>query len=174
MSTGNAVRRAIYGRMTGDTTLRNLVGTAPAGYNTNNKAIYSDVAPAESGTPYIVFFQTSGVPMGDTFNPRGTATENDLWTIKAVARMARPTEVTSPTNKSAQDAAEGIQDRLDTLLTDPTGGLTIAGAVPPAGVSAADWATTVYCRRESDISYSEQTDGVVYFHRGCVFRLIWC
>ena len=139
-----------------------MLGTAPAGYN---KAIYSEVAPEETGLPYVVFFQTSGVPMGDTFSPRGTATENDLWTIKAVVRMARPSEVVKPTNRSAQDAAENIQDRLDFLLTDPTGGLAIAGA--------AGEASTVYCRRESDISYSEVSDGTVYFHRGCVFRLIW-
>ena len=152
MSVGNAVRRALYGRMTGDSTLRNLVGAAPVGYNANNKAIYSDVAPAESGTPFVVFFQTSSVPMGDTFGPRGAEVENDLWTIKAVSR------------DGSADEAEAVQARLDALLTDPTGGLAISGVLA---------ASTVYCRRESDVNYSEVQDGVTYFHRGCVFRLIW-
>jgi hypothetical protein len=43
-----AVRRAIYGRMAGDTTLNALLGTPPTGYA---KSIYHQEAPAGVGYP---------------------------------------------------------------------------------------------------------------------------
>ena len=104
--------------------------------------------------------------MGDAFVKVGTATvstKNDLWTVKAVVRHPRPTDAPPPANtKSAQDAAEDIQARIDFLLTDKA--ISIAGALDT---------TTTLVRRESDVSYSEVSDGTIYFHRGCVFRLIW-
>ena len=73
--------------------------------------------------------------------------DNDLWLIKAVDRS------------DTADTADNIASRLDALLTDAT--LSISGK------------TQLYLRRESDVDYPENADGVVYHHAGSLFRLIY-
>jgi hypothetical protein len=104
-----AVRRAIYGRLSSDTTLSNLLGAAAPGYS---KGIYYQVAPEGAAFPYVVFQHQSGVPTEAMQDP--SAYETDVWLVKAVDR-----------NTSA-DTAESIAARIQTLLNDAT--LTISGA----------------------------------------------
>lgn len=104
-----ATRRAIYGRMAGDSTLNALLGAPATGYN---KAIYHNQAPAGAAWPFVVFFKSSGVP---TYTMKtGAAFKSDVWTVKAVDRS------------TSADQAETIDSRLDALLTD--GVISISGA----------------------------------------------
>jgi hypothetical protein len=103
-----AVRRALYGRLSGDTTLSNLLGAPAPGFT---KAIYHQVAPDNATFPFVLFNQQSGVPTEAFQAP--SALETDVWLIKAVDR-----------NTSA-DTAEAIAARVKTLLND--GALSISG-----------------------------------------------
>lgn len=103
------VRRALYGKMSGDTTLTNLLGAPASGYA---KAIYHSEAPAGAPYPYVIFNKQSGVPTESFGDP--DALENDVWLVKGIDK-----------NTSA-DIAESIQARLKALLNDTT--LTISGA----------------------------------------------
>lgn len=104
-----AIRRAIYGKLSGDTTLNNLLGTPATGYS---KSIYHQQAPAGAAFPLVVFNKQAGNPTETFGDP--SAYENDVWLVKGVDR-----------NTSA-DTAEAIQARLDALLSDGT--LSISGA----------------------------------------------
>jgi hypothetical protein len=104
-----ATRRAIYGKLAGDTTLNNLLGAPPAGWA---KSIYHNQAPGGATYPLIVFFKSAGTPT-DAFAKPG-AFENEVWTVKAVDR-----------NTSA-DNAEAIAARVKALLNDAS--LSISGA----------------------------------------------
>ena len=103
------VRRALYGKLSGDTTLNNLLGTPPTGYS---KSIYHQQAPAGAAYPLVIINKQTGTPTEAFGDP--SAFETDTWLIKAVDR-----------NTSA-DTAEAIQARLDSLLSDGT--LSISGA----------------------------------------------
>jgi hypothetical protein len=103
------VRRAIYGRMAGDTTLSNMLATPAIGYS---KAIYHQQAPENAGYPFVIFQKQSGIPTEAMSDP--SALETDVWLVKAVDR-----------NTSA-DTAEAIADRVKTLLNDAP--LSISGA----------------------------------------------
>jgi hypothetical protein len=102
-------RRAIYGRLAGDTTLNNLLGAPAAGYS---KAIYHNSAPQDRNFPYVLFSKQSGVPTEAFTDP--SAYETDIWLVKAVDK-----------NTSA-DTAESASDRVKTLLNDAA--LSISGA----------------------------------------------
>jgi hypothetical protein len=103
-----AVRRALYGRLAGDTTLNNLLGTPASGYS---KAIYHNAAPAGASFPYLVFNKQSGVPTEAFTDP--SAMDTDIWLVKAIDR-----------DTSATDA-EAANERIQTLLNDAT--LSISG-----------------------------------------------
>lgn len=103
------VRRALYGRMSGDVTLTGLLGTPSPGYSQN---IYHNMAPDNANFPLVVFSKSSGVPTEAFHDP--SALENDIWLVKAVDR------------NSTADTAESVSDRLKTLLNDAT--LSISGA----------------------------------------------
>jgi hypothetical protein len=103
------IRRALYGRLAGDTTLNNLLGAPPSGYS---KSIYFQQAPATAAFPFVVFQKTSGVPT-ETFTVPAFM-NGDLWLVKAVAR------------DTTADRAESIADRFITLLNDAS--LSISGA----------------------------------------------
>src|ERR1044072_2004919 len=105
-----AVRRALYGRMAGDTSLNNLLGTPAAGFS---KSIYYQQAPDEAQFPFVVFHKQSGVPTEPFSDP--SAIESDIWMVKGVDR------------NTTADTAEAIQARLQTLLNDAP--LTISGSV---------------------------------------------
>lgn len=136
------VRRAIYGKLAGDTTLNNLLGTVPTGYS---KSIFHDIAPTNADHPYVILSKQSGVPTETHGDP--SAMENDIWLIKAVD------------DSDTADPAEAIAARLNVLLNDGT--LSISGG------------TLLYLRRQSDVEYSEVTDGVQYKHAGALYRLVY-
>jgi hypothetical protein len=104
-----AVRRAIYGKLSGDTTLSGMLGTPATGYA---KGIYYQEAPAGAGFPFIIMNKQSGVPTETLTDP--SALEADVWMIKAVDRA------------TSADTAEAVQARVQALLNDAV--LSIAGA----------------------------------------------
>lgn len=135
-------RRAIYGRLAGDTTLTGMLGTPPAGYSQN---IFYQSAPDNPDFPIVIFNKQSGVPTQAMHDP--TALDNDVWLVKAVDHA------------SSADTAEAIADRIKTLLNDAS--LSIAGGE-----------VLLFLRRMSDVDYEEVTSGETYKHAGSLFRLI--
>lgn len=138
-----ATRRAIYGKMAGDSTLVALLGTPPTGFS---KAIYYQVAPKGTTGAYVIFQKQAGTPRY-TFKTGHAAIDDELWLIKGVGEAGSADEV------------DNIASRLDALLTD--GALTISGA------------TQLELRRESDVDYSEEVDGVIHRHSGSLYRLLY-
>jgi hypothetical protein len=104
-----ASRRAIYGKLAGDTTLNGLLGTPPTGYA---KSIYHQEAPAGAGYPLVVFQRQAGRPTEAFGAP--SVMENDVWLIKAVD------------HSTSADTAEAVAARIQTLLNDAS--LSISGA----------------------------------------------
>ena len=140
-----AVRRALYGKMSGDTTLNGLLGVPPAGYS---KAIFYDVAPAGAAFPYVIFSKQSSTPL---YALSDRMLDEDVWLIKGVAR--------SEADFSTADPVDSIATRLDELLTDGT--ISISGRIQ------------LYLRRESDVDYAEVEDGVTFRHAGSLYRLMY-
>jgi hypothetical protein len=103
------VRRALYGKLAGDTTLTNMLGTPATGFS---KAIYHAQAPAGASFPFIILNKQSGVPTETMSDP--DALEDDIWLIRATDK------------NTTADTAEAIAARVKTLLNDAT--LTISGA----------------------------------------------
>ncbi len=101
------IRRALYGKLAGDTTLVSLLGSPATGYG---KSIYYQVAPSNAGFPYLIFSKQSGVP---SYALKQKAYDDDIWLIKAIDRS------------DTADTADAIASRLDALLTDST--LSISG-----------------------------------------------
>jgi hypothetical protein len=104
-----AVRRAIYGKLAGDTTLNALLGTPATGYS---KGIYHQEAPDGATYPFIVFQKQSGTPTEAMGTP--SALENDIWLVKCIDRG------------SSADVAESVQARIQVLLNDAS--LSISGS----------------------------------------------
>lgn len=146
MSTMNTtnVRKALYGKMAGDTTLNNLLATPPAGYS---KSIFYALAPAGAAFPYVIFHKQAGTPRNVLANG-GPGYQEDVWLIKGVDHP----------DGTDSDVAESIQTRLDALLTDAT--LSISGE------------TLLALRRESDQGFAEVQNGETYQHAGALFRLV--
>lgn len=105
-----AIRRSLYGKMAGDTTLTGMLGTPPTGYS---KSIFYQQAPEGASFPYVIFSKQAGTPR---YTLKNRAYDNDIWLIKAVDR-----------NVTA-DPADNIASRLDALLTDAT--ISISGRTP--------------------------------------------
>lgn len=103
------VRRAVYGRLSSDTTLNNLLATPAQGYS---KSIYFEQAPANATFPLVIFQKTSGIPT-ETFGDPDFM-NGDRWLVKGVDRS------------TTADQVEAIADRLNTLLNDAA--LSISGA----------------------------------------------
>lgn len=97
-----AVRRALYGKMSGDTTLAAMLNQSPPTGVT--KSIYFEVAPSGAEPPYVIYSKSAGTPR---YAIGARAYDDEVWTIKGVAR-------------EDPDAADGIASRLDVLLTDGT------------------------------------------------------
>jgi len=140
------IRRSLYGKMAGDTSLVALLGTPSAGYA---KSIYHQQAPTGAGFPYVIFQKQSGMPR---YAVGARAYDSELWLIKGVDRSAAPADSTA-------DRVDAVAARLDALLTDGT--VSISGHVQ------------MLLRRDSDIEYLEVSDGVSYRHAGALFRLIY-
>lgn len=103
-----AIRRALYGKLSGDSTLTNMLGTAASGYT---KGIYHHDAPEDAAFPFVVFSKSSGVPTEAFAKP--SAYETDVWLVKAIDR------------NTTADTAEAINARVTALLNDAT--LSISG-----------------------------------------------
>lgn len=101
------IRRALYGKLAGDTTLNNLLGAPAPGWTKN---IYYQVAPPEANPPWVVLNKQSANP---TYTLAATALDTDVWTVQAIDR------------NTDTDPVENIQARLDVLLTDGT--ISISG-----------------------------------------------
>jgi hypothetical protein len=136
------IRRAIYGRLAGDTTLNGMLGSPAPNYA---KSIYHQKAPDGAAFPFVVFSKSAGNPTEAFSDP--SALETDIWLVKGVDRS------------NSTDTAEAIQARLQALLNDAS--LSIAGGV-----------TLLYLRRTSDVEYDETEDGVEYKHAGGLYRLV--
>lgn len=104
-----AVRRALYGKLSGDTTLNSLLATPPAG---RAKSIYHAYAPDNAAFPFIILSKQSGVPTEAFQAP--SAFETDVWLVKAVDRS------------DSADTAEAAAERVKVLLNDAA--LSISGA----------------------------------------------
>lgn len=104
-----AIRRAVYGKLAGDTTLTNLLAAPTTGYA---HAIYFQIAPQGAQTPYVVFSKQSGVAVETFGDP--SAMENDMWLVKAID------------HNTTADPAEAISARVTALLNDAS--LSISGA----------------------------------------------
>jgi hypothetical protein len=103
-----AVRRSLYGKLAGDSTLNALLGTPATGYS---KSIYYAQAPDNATFPFVVFNKQSGVPTEAFGAP--SVMENDIWLIKGLDRS------------TSADTAEAIQARIAVLLNDAS--LSISG-----------------------------------------------
>lgn len=101
-----AVRRALYGKLSGDATLSAMLATAPSGVT---KSIYFEVAPEGASPPFVIYFKSAGTPR---YAIGARAYDDEVWTIKGVA-------------KENPDASDNIASRLDVLLTDGT--ISISG-----------------------------------------------
>jgi hypothetical protein len=137
-----AVRRSLYGKLAGDTTLNGLLASPPTGWS---KSIYYQVAPEGAGFPFVIFNKQAGTPteaFGDS-----SALETNVWLVKAIDR------------DSTADDAEAVAERIIALLNDTS--LSISGGT-----------SLLYLRRQSDVDYSEVSNGVVYRHAGSLFRLV--
>lgn len=143
------VRRAIYGKLAGDSTLDGLLGDEAPGYA---HSIYYERAPAGASFPYVIFQVQASTP---DYSYGAVAYENDVWLIKGVAQEA----VKGTDTVAAADQAEAIQARLRALLQDAA--LSISGK------------TKLYLRREQAVDYPETRDSVRYRHSGDLFRLMY-
>ena len=85
-------RRALYGKLAGDTTLNNLLATPPTGYS-QVASTTSRPPPAQRSRSW--FSKQAGRPTEALADP--SAFENDMWLVKAVDRAttADPAEAIS-------------------------------------------------------------------------------
>ena len=104
-----AIRRALYGRLAGDVTLRNLLATPPSGYGQN---IYYQDAPNSATYPLVIFQKQAGTPTETFSDP--DALDTGLWLVKGIDHSA------------SADTVEAIQSRVTALLNDAP--LSISGA----------------------------------------------
>jgi hypothetical protein len=102
------VRRAIYGRLAGDTILNGMLGAPAPGYA---KSIYHQYAPANANHPFVVFQKQAGNPTQAFEDP--SALETDVWLVKGIDKG------------TSADQVEAIQARLIALLNDAP--LSISG-----------------------------------------------
>lgn len=139
-----AIRRALYGKLAGDSTLNGLLATPPPSIGTA-KSIFYGHAPDAASFPFVIFNKQSGTPV--YANVSKPAYETDIWLFKAVDK------------NSTADPAEAISARLNTLLQDAS--LSIAGGD-----------TVMWLRRDNDSpTFLEVVDGVTYVHSGSLYRL---
>ncbi len=102
-----AIRRALYGKLAGDTTLNAMLGSPAPGWT---KSIYYQVAPPQASFPYVILDKGASTP---TYTLADNAIDTDVWTVKGVDR------------NTDTDPVDNIQSRVDALLTDGT--ISISG-----------------------------------------------
>lgn len=108
-------------------------------------AIYNTLVPQGTDEPYVVYFLSAGGD--DNSSPRRA--RSMVYTVKAVT-------ADSDANSGLLQGAE-IDSLLDDLLHEQT--LTITG-----------WGN-YWTARTSDISYSQEAGGVLYWHSGGQYRI---
>ena len=103
------IRRSIYGKLAGDSTLTALLSPPPTGFS---QSIFYQRAPQQAQPPYIIFQKQAGTPVEAFGDP--DAFDRDVWLVKGVDRS------------TTADTVEAIQDRIKALLNDAS--LSISGA----------------------------------------------
>lgn len=103
-----AIRRAIYGKLSGDGTLTALLGTPPTGVT---KSIYHQEAPEGAAFPYVIFNKQAGTPY---YALKSLAMDDEVWMVKGVD------------HSGGADSVDAIATRLNALLTD--GSISISGS----------------------------------------------
>jgi hypothetical protein len=111
--------------------------------NVATGGVYSRRAPQGTVSPYLIYNLQSKVDDYWAYTKRGGQA---LYLVKAVSKALWP--------KEAQD----IDTQIDTALQDAT--LTITGF------------SQIYCRREANLEFPEEVDGVIYQHVGGIYRII--
>lgn len=104
--------------------------------------VFNSLAPPDATFPYIVFQMLSKVDEHN-FALRGG---NAVYLIKGVSNKRWPKE------------AIDVDTTIDTTMEDAT--LTIANH------------SQLLCRRESDFSFVEDRDGMIYQHVGGMYRVM--
>lgn len=104
--------------------------------------VYRMYAPQTATLPYVVFNEQAGV--------------ND-WTFNALGWRSCVYQVKAVGQGHSGSVIATASDRLDTILNDVT--LSLTG-----------W-TCKRLRRESDIEYAEESEGVLYHHVGGLYRI---
>ena len=136
-----AIDTGLYTALNAD--LGTALGTvATSLYALGATGVYRAVAPQTATAPFVIFQEQAGTSEW-TFNNRSHKTT--VYLVKAVG-----------TGHSASNVA-AMSDRFDVLLNDQN--LTLSG-----------W-TCQRIRRESDIEYTEEAEGVLYQHVGGLYRI---
>ena len=104
--------------------------------------VYRWVAPQTATTPYVVFNEMAGT---NEWAFIGVSWRSTLYQVQAVGPGHSGSAITA------------MSDRFDTLLNDKP--LTLSGN------------TCQRIRRESDIEYVEESEGVLYHHVGGLYRI---
>lgn len=133
----------LTGKLTGDTTLANLIG-APG-----DVRVHSDHAPLASTWPCVVFQYQGGHDVGGGTRESNRIMLDGLWVVKGIAQQ-----------ESYGGTLKSIADRIDALLQNSTGGAAGADGTVFAAV------------REQPFRLAEVDDGVEYRHLGGMYR-IW-
>ena len=134
---------ALVNALSTDSGVGGLTAPVPTGLGVTG--IWKGIAPEQAVHPVVTFHDYA--PSAD----ESTLSIARAWTtyryvIKGIGKGIE-----------TQGQIEEISERLLWLLTDPV--LSIAGHV------------LMYCRRESELSYTETSGGTVFQHAGGVFRL---
>lgn len=136
-----AVDQGLYSVL--NTDVGTAMGTVTGSLNNlGATGVYRIYAPQAATTPFILFNEQSGV---------------DTWTFADRERKSLLYQVKAVGAGHSGSAVAAMNDRLDTLLNDQP--LTLTG-----------W-TCKRIRRESDIEYGEEANGVIYHHVGGLFRI---
>jgi hypothetical protein len=132
------LKEAILTALEADST---LTGLATGG-------VWHRLAPEGTATPFVVFFQQSGVP---AYTNGGLSTKQFVYNVKAIA-------------EGFDDGpASDIDAAFERILTD--GALEQLALANGAG-------TVLSCRRDSDIDYPEEDKPGRYLqHKGGSFRI---
>lgn len=110
--------------------------------NLGASGVYRIYAPQAATLPFVLFNEQSGV---------------DSWTFADRERKSLLYQVQAIGAGHSGSAVSAMNNRLDALLNDKP--LSLTG-----------W-TCKRIRRESDIEYGEEANGVIYHHVGGLFRI---
>lgn len=111
--------------------------------NGGSAAIHYAEAPDNAVPPFVVFWKASGV---SAYTMGSRAWEDRVYVVKAI------------TEGDSAAAAKRIDKAVDATLSDAA--LTVSGR------------DHLYLRRESDVEYRENADGVRFDHVGAQYR-VW-